>query len=166
MNLQSLKINLQSLLEEVTIFKMNLQIKTIYKLQLIQNKKTNTTYLEDRKTKLDSSDPLHELLQLQICKWNALLHLKTMRCNVQMRNPRGPTLILINRGTRASYLPCWQLTWRLGYARASMNKCVCALLLRRARPRECVLLMASLPLLRPSTSCTCPKFILTIKNNY
>jgi hypothetical protein len=77
MNLQSLKINLQSLLEEVTIFKMNLQIKTIYKFQLIQNKKTNTTYLEDTKTKPDSSDPLHELLQLQICKWNALLHLKT-----------------------------------------------------------------------------------------
>ena len=64
MNLQSLIINLQSLLEEVTIFKMNLQIKTIYKLQLIQNKKTNTTYLEDMKTKPDSSDPLHELLQL------------------------------------------------------------------------------------------------------
>ena len=62
MNLQSLKINLQSLLEEVTIFKMNLQIKTIYKLQLIQNKKTNTTYLEDTKTNPDSSDPLHELL--------------------------------------------------------------------------------------------------------
>ena len=68
MNLQSLKISLQSLLEEVTIFKMNLQIKTIYKLQLIQNKKTNTTYLEDTKTKPNSFDPLHELLQLQLCK--------------------------------------------------------------------------------------------------
>ena len=33
---------------------MTLQIKTIYKLQLIQNKKTNTTYLEDTKTKPNS----------------------------------------------------------------------------------------------------------------
>ena len=61
------------------------QIKTIYKLQLIQNKKTNITYLEDTRSKPDSFDPLHELLQLQIYKCNALLHLKTTWCNVQMR---------------------------------------------------------------------------------
>ena len=32
------------------------QIKTIYKLQLIQNKKINITYLEDMRSKPDSSD--------------------------------------------------------------------------------------------------------------
>ena len=69
---------------------MNLQIKTIYKLQLIQNKKTNTTYLEDMKTKPDSSNPLHELLQLQFSKWNALIPLETAWRTIQMRKPRGP----------------------------------------------------------------------------
>jgi hypothetical protein len=53
-------------------------------------------------------------------------------------------------------LPCWQMTWRLGYAPTWLNSNARALPLKRVRPYERALLMASLPFSRPSTSCGCP----------
>ena len=64
--------------------------------------------------------------------------------------------------------PCWQMTWRYGYARACLNNNLCALPLRHVRPYECTLLMTSLLLLRLSTLCTFPlnnKYLQTLHHD-
>ena len=109
----------------VTIFKINLKIKTIYKLQLIQNKKTNIIYLQDTKSKTNSSDPLHELLQLQICKCNALLHLKTTQRNVQMRNVAWPNPNFNKQGCACT--PVYLIgSWHGGSVCSSLAEQLCA----------------------------------------
>ena len=94
---------------------------------------------------------------------------RSMRAPIPKRRIKLACALLSHVITRARTLTLvhsmshyWQLTWKFGYSQACLTINVCALPLRHTRPFECALLMASLPLLRPSTSCTCFKNLISM----